>query len=81
MSSVFVWHSVLIDEDPAGAARRIGGTARTARRVQGRACLWRGGANPCSRALFWHPVSRRRAVPVGSKEILLVGSERSRRCW
>jgi hypothetical protein len=42
------------------------GSARTARSAQGRACCWRGAANPCARAPFWHPgISSRRAAPVG----------------
>ena len=39
---------------PAGAARRIVISAGTARSAQGRACFWRGVANPCARAPFWH---------------------------
>src|SRR5215467_13379143 len=40
---------------PAGAARRNWPRARTAHSAQGRAWFWRGAANPCGRAPFWHP--------------------------
>jgi hypothetical protein len=44
--------------------------AGTARSGQGRAVVWRGAANPCRRAPFWHPAQTRWAaqgehVPAG----------------
>jgi hypothetical protein len=54
--------------DPAG----------TARSAQGRARFWRGGANPCARAPFWHlstDAATGGAGGVGGP-ILLVGFER-----
>src|SRR5580700_5839000 len=53
-------------------------SAGTARSAQGRACFWRGVANPCARAPFWHlsmDVATGGAGGVGGP-ILLVGFER-----
>ena len=70
------------DRVPAGAARRDDRSARTARSRQGRARFWRGEANPCRRAPFWHSAiidGRRsgntiRVIPAGELRAALVSS-------
>jgi hypothetical protein len=42
------------DRVPAGAARRDFAWAGTAHSRPGRARFWRGEADPCRRAPFWH---------------------------
>jgi len=63
---------------PAGAARRMMDPVGTERSTQGRARFWRGGANPCVRAPFWHLPTDSATGGAGGVggPILLVGFKR-----